>query len=164
MKRSQALAAVVGAVVVYGLAAFQFKLAPFFQPATPPSVATTCDRHQALYCRGNHCDIEITVDACSAAGIKVPENDLHLCKRDGVKTINWKLPPGGPYKFRDNGIEFKNLPNTDDFDPASRSKGPFKYSWDDKLRNGGGRTFDYWIRIENASGQPCDKDPRISND
>ena len=74
------------------------------------------------------------------------------------------MAPGGPYKFRDDGIDFKNLPDTQDFDPATRAKGPFKYSWDDKLANGGGRQFEYGIRLVDSSGHHCDKDPRISND
>lgn len=158
MKKNQAFAAVVGgAFALYGLVAFAFQS----PPASPGSI---CEQHQARFCRGNHCDLEIAVASCSADGIRLPEDELHLCKRDGPKTINWTLPAGGPFKFRDDGIDFKNLADTQDFDPAAKQKGPFKYSWDDKLQNGGGRKFDYWIRIENSSGQPCDKDPRISND
>ena len=155
MKKKSALAAVAAAVVLVGLAACVQR--PFLPE-------TTCDQHQARFCSGNHCDLDITVTSCSPDGIRVAENDLHLCKRDGPKTINWKLPPGGAYKFRDDGIEFKRLANTDDFDPATKAKGPFKYSWTDKLKNGGGRTFDYGIRLEHSSGQRCDKDPRITND
>ena len=159
MKKNQAFAiAISGALVLYGLVA----CAPESPP--PSFVKATCEQHQNRYCQGNHCDLDITVTSCSADGIRLPENDLHLCKRDGPKTINWKLPPGGSYRFRDDGIDFKRLPNTEDFDPATKQKGPFKYSWEDKLRNGGGRSFDYWIRIESSSGQPCDKDPRITND
>lgn len=151
MKKNRAFAVLVaGAFALYGLVAFAFQ--------TP-----TCEEHQARFCRGSHCDLDISVTSCSADGIRLPEDDLHLCKRDGPKTINWTLPAGGPFKFRDDGIDFKNLPDTQDFDPATKQKGPFKYSWDDKLQNGG-RKFDYTIRIESSSGQPCDKDPRISND
>ena len=123
-----------------------------------------CERHQSQFCNGNHCDLEIIVSSCSAAGIAVAEPDLHLCKKDGPKTINWKLPEGGAFRFRDDGIDFKNLPNSEDFDSTTKQKGPFKYSWDDKLRNGGGRQFDYSIKLVSSSGQSCDKDPRISND
>jgi hypothetical protein len=122
-----------------------------------------CDQHQQQHCNGNHCDLQITVSSCSAAGIAVSEPDLHLCKKDGPKTINWKLPEGGPFRFRDDGIDFKNLPNTEDLDPATKQKGPFKYSWENKLSNGG-RQFDYSIKLVSSSGQACDKDPRISND
>jgi hypothetical protein len=122
-----------------------------------------CDQHQRQHCNGNHCDLQITVTSCSADGIMVEEADLHLCTRDGPKTINWKLPEGGAFRFRDDGIDFKNLPNTEDFDPATKQKGPFKYSWDNKLRNGG-RQFEYSIKLVSSSGQSCDKDPRISND
>lgn len=157
MKRSYALAAATVVVVVYGLLASQLGWPPF-------SPSTVCSDHQQRFCHGGQCDIDITVQACSAEGITVPVPELHLCKRDGVRTINWKLPPGGTFKFRDDGIDFKNLPDSQDFDPATKQKGPFKYSWTDQLRNGGGRTFDYGIRLQDASGRHCDKDPRIVND
>ncbi|HSC65748.1 MAG TPA: hypothetical protein VLD35_19065 [Caldimonas sp.] len=161
MKRNQALAAAIGgAFVLCGLVA-----CAQFPSAVAPGT-TTCQQHQNRYCSANHCDLDITVSACSASGIKLPDDldSLHLCKSDGAKTINWKLPPGGAYRFRDDGIDFVGLPNHDDFDPATKQKGPFKYSWDDKLKNGGGASFKYAIRIQDASGNRCDKDPRITND
>jgi hypothetical protein len=161
MKKNQALAAVFsGALVLYGLVACS-------RESPPPTVGSaTCKQHESRYCQGNHCDLDITVTSCGANGIQLPDNldDLHLCKSDGAKTINWKLPPGGAYKFRDDGIDFVNLPNHDDFDPATKQKGPFKYSWEDKLATGGGTSFKYAIRIQDGSGNQCDKDPRISND
>jgi len=157
LMKKQGLAALIGAVALCGLTTCTHNPSVFAQEPV-------CDRHQRQFCRGNHCDIDVTVTSCSADGIKVAENELHLCRRDGRKTINWNLPPGGAFKFRDNGIDFKNLPDNEDFDPATKSKGPFKYSWDDKLRNGGGKSFEYAIRLEDASGRPCDKDPRIVND
>lgn len=158
MKKNRALAALIGgAFAAYALVACA--------PESPPTVAAaTCEQHQSRYCQGNHCDIDITVSSCSPDGINVPQNDLHLCKKDGPKTINWKLPPAGPYRFRDDGIDFVNLPNHEDFDPATKQKGPFKYSWDDKLNSGGGRSFKYAIKIQDGSGHQCDKDPRITND
>jgi hypothetical protein len=157
MKKRRALAATAGAIVLLGLAACAHRMHGFGPEAT-------CDQHQRRFCSGNHCDLDITVSACSPAGITVAENDLHLCKRDGPKTITWKLRPGGEYRFRDDGIDFKRLPDTVDFDPATKQQGPFRYSWTDKLGNGGGRSFEYAIRLEHSSGQRCDKDPRITND
>jgi hypothetical protein len=159
MKRYQALAAWIGCAFIWGLVACTGN-SPF------SFGETTCEKHQRKYCQGNHCDLDITVTSCSADGIKLPdnENELHLCKRDGAKTINWKLSPDGAFKFRDDGIDFVSLPNHDDFDPSTKKKGPFKYSWEDKLKNGGGTSFKYAIRIQDGSGNQCDKDPRISND
>ena len=158
MNKNRALPAVIsGGFAVYALVACA--------PESPPTISTaTCEQHESRYCRGSHCDIDITVSSCSPAGITVPENELHLCKKNGTKTINWNLPPAGPYKFRDDGIDFVSLPNHDDFDPATKAKGSLKYSWVDKLNNGGGRSFKYAIRIQDGSGHPCDKDPKIIND
>jgi hypothetical protein len=151
------LVVLVGGVVVCGLIACANRPPSFHHEAT-------CDQHQRRFCSGNRCDLDITVTSCSADGIRVAENDLHLCRRDGPKTINWKLQPGGPFRFRDDGIEFKRLPDTEDFDPATKQRGPFNYSWTNSLRNGGGRSFEYAIRLQDSSGRHCDKDPRITND
>ena len=156
MNTNRAATALAGSVALFLLAACVHKLT-FAQDAV-------CAQHQRQFCNGNHCELAITMSSCSAAGISVAQDDLHLCRTDGPKTITWTLPPGGQFRFRDDGIDFKSLPNTEDFDPAMKQRGPFKYSWDDKLHNGGGRTFDYSIRLVNSSGQTCDKDPRISND
>ena len=153
MNKNRALAALGVASVVLVLAGCPQKT---FAPEA------LCDQHQRQFCNGNHCDLQVTVSSCNA--ISVAQSDLHLCKRDGPKTINWQLSPGGNFKFRDDGIDFKNLPNTEDFDPSTKQKGPFKYSWTDKLQNGGGRTFDYSIKLVDSSGRHCDIDPRISND
>jgi len=156
MSSYRASATLAGSVALFVLAAFAHENA-WTQEAV-------CAQHQRQFCSGNHCTLPITVTSCSADGISVAEDDLHLCKADGPKTINWTLPAGGPFRFRDDGIDFKNLPNSDDFDAATKQKGPFRYSWDDKLRNGAGRTFEYSIKLVSSSGQSCDKDPRISND
>lgn len=94
----------------------------------------------------------------------MPENELHLCKRDVAKTIDWKLPPSGAYKFRDDEIDSMNLPNLGRFRFGGKAQGPSKYSWEDKVENGGGVSFNFAIRIHDGSGHQCDKDPRISND
>ena len=156
MSRYRASATLAASVALFVLAALAHEFA-FAQEAL-------CAQHQRQFCNGNHCELPIAVSSCSAEGISVAQDDLHLCKADGAKTISWTLPPGGQFRFRDDGIDFKNLPNSDDFDAATKQKGPFKYSWDDKLRNGAGRTFEYSIKLVNSAGQSCDKDPRISND
>lgn len=43
-------------------------------------------------------------------------------RKDRPKRINWNLPRGGPYKFRDDGIDFKNLANNQDFDPTAKQQ------------------------------------------
>jgi hypothetical protein len=157
MKSKLALA---GAVVVLGLGACQLG---WQTHGDGGSLTAQCDRDEAEFCRGNHCDLRVTVSACSAAGIKVTPDDLHLCHGRPTKTINWVLPPAGPYRFTDDGIDYKHLPDHQDFDPATKQKGPFKYSWDDKLQNGN-RQYDYWIRVKDSAGNVCATDPRISND
>ena len=59
-----------------------------------------------MFCRGNHCDIDVTVTSCSAAdGISVSGDLIFiLCKGDGpTKTINWRLPGRWPVQVPGRG-------------------------------------------------------------
>ena len=105
---------------------------------------------------GTVCQIDI---AANGANCQPTQMKVHV-GRDTV--ILWKLSTPG-WKFRGNGIEFKvkrgNPDPADGFEhPAGGGRKTF--AWHARSTAPAGY-YDYWVRLEDPSGKPCDADPGL---
>jgi hypothetical protein len=110
---------------------------------------------------GAACAISITVNSCTAAGVVLSADDLHVKTKNEI--ITWTIS-GSAYNFdaRD-GIKFKVAHGEFDSPTAHGNR----FTWRDKNDAGGppGRRYPYSIKILKSDGSPCvTVDPTIIND